>query len=353
MARRVCCCVFVIVFAAVGVAQEAAGPLGALRGRSELSDADRAEIRSFISGRVQDIVAGDPLQARQSTIELRDAAAGEGVSSAFRQAYAVACVEVIGSAFKKADLTPAVRLVTVLNTLRTPAAVPVQLEALRDDRVAVRAAGAIGLRLLRTALAQAGEEALGGAINGLKAAALKEKSRDTLRALYGALDMSDVPNVPNPRAAATALLDVLEARAALYTGDDVAALGADDYGLRVIGKALERLNDQQREQLAGATARMVRYAVERYSGATKLAAVADDAARQQVERRNAVERLIVVGEALLTRLLPGDDARPVTQNMENLETASMRVEWNQRWAPRLQTALGSDFAIADVPTEEG
>lgn len=326
-------------------AQTPEGPLAALRAKTDLNDEDRTQIRIFVMERITAIITNQPGAAQTATDELRTAFTG---TENYQRAYATLAVEAVGTAFGRAELVPATRLLAVLNTFNVVEAHTVFLEALRDERVGVRAAGAVGLRALRSRIAQAGGDTFQAVLAGLQQAGARERSRDTLRSIYGALNYAGIPGVANPRAAANAVLALLEARAAQYGQAEIPALGADDAGLRAARESLANFEDETRNRLIVVTGTLVRYAVDRYTGGEpKLADVRDGAAanRDQLEFRNAAERLVLIGEELLIELLKPNPAPQVSENMRRLNTANMKIEW-QKWSTALQTAVGRDFALS-------
>lgn len=335
-----------IAVAATAAAQNE-DPLANLRVLNDLNPEQRAQVRQFVEQRVTDLVGGDTTAARTATQALRDAYTG---TDAFRQAYAEAAVELLGNAAGKAELVPATRMLTVLGSLRTPAARAQLLQALQDERVGVRAAGAIGLRGLHAAIVQAGGDTYSNVLSALRDAGRKEKSREALRAIYAALDFTDVSGAP-PQPMAGALLDLLEARSAAYKDrQEVKALGADDAGLALARSLGSVFNEEGRKRLATCTAYMLRYALEQYtSPQMDMTAVRDDAGTDTVSTRNALERLVVVGEPLLTSLLSVERPPTVLESMRKLDKAAMKLQW-QEWNKILNDKLGQDFTLV-VPEE--
>lgn len=331
--------------------QPAGGDLAAIRAKADVTDEDRNAIRAFVAQRVGKIVANsDATEARQATDELRSAFDG---SDAFKREYAAIALDAIGSAYKRADLLPAARLLALVDTLNAPEAFTLLVDALQDDRVGVRAAAAIGLRTLRTKLAAGAREVLQRALDALKETGKREKSRDTLRAVYAAMNYAELPSPPEPKANITALLDLLEARGRQYSAGTVSALGADDTGLRIVQALVKSMDEPERQRLATVTATMMKYAIEQYSSpATRLAAREKRASRDQIETRDALERLVLVGEELLVAVLKPEKAPAVGENMRRLNTVNMKNEWQTAWVPLLQKAVNQDFTLKELPEEE-
>lgn len=335
---------YVALFGGWVRAQQPEGPLAGLRQRPDLGEEERAQVRTFAAERLQRTVADDA-GARAATDELR--AAGEG-SDGYRRVYAATCLELIGPAMPKAGLVPATRLLTVVNALNTLDALPLLLESLRDERTGVRAAAAVGLRLLRPRVVQAGRDTYQRVLDGLKEAGKKERSRDTLRSIYKALDYAELPASPDAKANVAAVVEILEARVPQYANDPIPAVGADDVGLRLAQSLLRVLDEGERRRLAGVTAGLMRQALEQYlpgEGSRNLAAVRDQQGQSSLsELRDAMERIVLVGEELLVGLLRPEKAPSVSDFLRKLDTAGIQNQWNL-WVPLLQNAVGQDFAL--------
>jgi hypothetical protein len=317
-----------------------------VRPKTDLTEEDRGLIRTFLNQRIARAIGTDPVAARKATDELRAAFDG---SDAFKRDFANAALEQIAANYKKAELLPATRLLTLATTFNLVESQNLFLEALQDERVGVRAAGALGLRALRPKLAAAGRDTFVKVLDALKDAAKREKSRDTLKAIYAALNYFELPTVPDAKANASAVLDLLEARARQYASGNVAALGADDAGLRLIQTAQKNLDDNERQRAIVVAATLTRYAIEQYtSPATSLSEVEDDyASRDLIETRNALERLILAGEDLLVALLKPDKSPAVAESMRKLDTEAMQSEWLKKWVPLLQKAVNQDFSLKE------
>ncbi len=331
-------------------AQNTTDALTAARAKTDLTDEDRGLIRTFVTDRVTELLSKDATNSRAAGAALRSAYTG---SEPFKQAYIAACNDVFGSAVKKADVEPAARLVTLLAGFGALETQPVLLEALQDERVGVRAAGAIGLRSLRAKIAPAAGN-YSNVVSALREAGKKERSRDTLRAIYGALAYAELPSPPDLKPAQTALLDLLESRAKLYAArGDVPGVGADDAGLMLAEKHIKSLSDDEKKRLTTATAAMVRFAIEEYrSPVKKLYEVTDKASnRPQVEYRDAVERLVLVGERLLGTLLGPKPAPAVMDAMRKRDRAGMKLEW-EKWGALLRTAVNDEFTLQETPEPE-
>jgi hypothetical protein len=341
-----------LVFATVWVAHaQPADELTPLREQAELTEQDRNTVREFVSTRVRQIVGDDALARADATRQLRAGFAG---GEAFKRAYGEAAIEIIGSAFRKADLLPATRLLATLSVFELPASRGVFLDALKDERVAVRAAGAIGLRRLRAALATAGGEAFTGTIAALREAASAERSSDTLRTIYAAMDYAQIPGTPDQKVPALAVLAVLDQRGRLYREGEVPALGADDAGLMVAARYLEGYDADQRRQLTVAAASMVKRAIEAYKRQKLYEVENRGSNREIIEYRDAMERLVLIGETqLLSKLLSPPKPEPsVYDKMRRVDMPGMTLEWKDRWVELLRNAVNQDFSIEALPESE-
>lgn len=350
---KICCLVLALwLVCAVGAAraQEPAVDLTPIRAKTELTDEDRGLIRTFVNQRVAKVTGADAADARQAADDLR--AAFEG-SDAFKREYAAACLEGTAASYKNAALLAATRLLAVVGAFNVVEAQNVFLEALQDERVGVRAAGAAGLRNLRPKLAAAGRDVVVKVLDGLKEAGKREKSRDTLKTIYAAMNYFELPSAPDTKANVTALLDLLEARARQYAAGTVAAVGADDAGLRMAQAAVKGMDEAERQRLTVSAATMTKYALEQYtSPASNLSDLSDkDASTEALEARNAIERLIIVGEELLVTLVKPDKPPTVAEAMRKLSTDDMLSEW-KKWVPLLQKAVNQDFTLKEAPADE-
>lgn len=337
-----------IMALAVGFAgaQEADDPLAGMRGSADINDQNTTAIREFVTAQVGAAAGSDAAQARTAIDRLRG---GYDGTPAFKAAYGTAAIDAISSAYKKANDAGAARLLAVVNTFRDGDAIGLYLEALQDNRVGVRAAAALGLARLRESIAASGADAVNRVLTSLLAAARTEKSQETLRWMYAAMNYQGVPNPPDAQRTAAILLELLEARAALYGKDDsVPAVGADDEGLRIAQGYSAALDDAGKKRLMAATATMMKHALERYTmGERKLADVKDQSESNPLaDYRDAMERLVLRGEQVLTALLkPAQDAQPaVFAKLANMDLVGARNEW-KKWVTLLRDPTNQDFAL--------
>jgi len=306
-----------------------------LQDKSALTDEDRAALRAWIEERVQLIVAGDPAGAGTAVKDLRKRFKG---TDSFKEAYATVSVEVIGSAYKQAKRDSAARLIAVLNTLNEVSSCKVLTEALGDQRVPVRTAAAIGLRRLRTELAR-GDDFFSQSLVALREAGKRETSPVALQLIYRAMDYTELgANPPDPKANALALLELLEARSEQYGTQTVKAEGADRLGLELAGKLAGELDEQGRQRLISASAKMFHYGVMRYT--SELHKIRDKISSPvQIALRNRMESFIAAAEELLVKLTNPGEFRTVTAEMqekpEGPKVTDMKIAM-KKWADLLQ-----------------
>lgn len=317
------------------------GPLAALRTKSDLSDEDRAAVREFLTQRVADLIGQDAATARDASRALRAAAKG---SEGFRRAYTQESLALLAPAIAKAELLPATQLLLVLDELDSLEAIPTFIAALSDSRVGVRAAAALAIKNLRPKLTAAGGDSLSSAIAAIRDAAKKEPGRDALRVMYEALDFGRGAD----RAAAAALADVLDARGKLHAdGADVPAVGADAAGLRIAAEAAGALSDDDKRKAAAAAGAIMRFALNEYlSPPQNLIEVRSTDSAERVERRNAIEQVILAGEKSLAALLAPGKAPSVYDAIRKLNRPETRLQWKE-WNELLKRFTNQEFTLPE------
>ena len=313
-----------------------------LQGKNVLSDEDTAALRAWVEQRVQALAAGDPAGSATAVKDLRGSYKG---TPSFKEAYLTACAEVIGGAYKQAKRDAAARLIAVLNTLNEVPTYTVLTEALGDQRVPVRAAAAIGLRNLQSKLAAAGGNAFAESIAALRDAGKREESPVALQLIYRAMDYSGLGSSPDPKANAAAVLALLKSRGQQYGTRNVKAVGADRVGLILAGKLSGQLDDDGRRRLAIATAKMLHYAVMRYT--SELHKIQDKTSSPlQIALRNRVELFIEAAEELLVSLTqptaPPGVTRAMQEQPEGEKTISMKIAMN-KWGDLIQERFQIDI----------
>lgn len=324
----------------------AANPLEPLRSKAALADEDRNALRNWVTQRVT-ALAGDDGSA--AAAEMRTEFAG---TPAFKEAFASISIELVRGKLKAATPPAAARMLAVIAAMGdapADAAATLYIEALQDERPAVRAAAAAGLRNLRPRLVLAGAGAVTSAVHALRDAGKKETSASTLRLIYQALNYPDAaPNPPELKAIATAVLDLLEARAAQHDSGDAKAPGADVVGLRVAAKLRPQMSEDEQKRYTGVLARVLRAGVLRYTtGEPRLVDVQDASASPLVtDERDRTEILIEEAEKQLTEIVGAKNAANVADRMRKRRAGEMRVELN-KWAAKLKDTIGRDLTLSD------
>lgn len=326
-----------------------------LQTKSELTDEDRAQLRQWLTQQVQAIATGEVSQAAKAGQVLRKRLTVG--TDAFKNALAELTIEAVQGAYRQARRDQAAQLLALVSGLERVSAQPLFVEALRDQRVPVRSAAAIGLRRLRPKLAAAGGETFSSSLTALREAGKREESPVTLQLIYRALDYTaaDLTN-PDPKLTAAAVLELLEARAAQYAGGQPKAAGADGPGLLLADRLSGQLGEEERARLALAAAKMLRYGVERYTG--DLYRVDDKLSGPvRIAERNRMELFIIAAEKLLTKLTAPPAAPAVAREMQEREAEEkvtyMKIEWN-KWADFLQQRYQVDLhSAATAPPPAG
>ena len=111
-----------------------------------VSASQRAEIESFVSGRLEDATENDGLEAAEARRDLATPLLTPGVSVAFRRAYDNALTPVFGGLDARADAGSAIAALRLAGELGTPDAVARIRSALSHDDLGIRvfAAGRAG-----------------------------------------------------------------------------------------------------------------------------------------------------------------------------------------------------------------
>jgi hypothetical protein len=342
--------------AAPGAPAAPADPLKAVRAKDSLSDEERGTVRTWVGQRVSAIETSEG-PAAQAVRELKSEFNG---TNGFKEAYTAAFVEAARPAFKRAKVGPAAQLLTALAALNETATYPVFIDALKDERAAVRQLGGVGLRNLRAKISLAGPGPFGEALSTLRDAALKESAPVLLQTLYQALNYAEVgANSPDPRANIAAVLDVLDARSQQYKQQyeegQVKAEAADAAGLHVAGALRGQMADQDRERFTLIAARMLKYAVIQYTQSQLYKLQDKSAAPQALQRRDRLELLIEEAEKQLADLVapPPGKAPAVSVAMKKGNAAGTEtvIEMKKR-GDLLQKYGNEDFHVELSPDAE-
>ena len=347
----------VVVFLLAGlpatlVAQEQEGPLAAMQTKEALTDDDRAGIRTWIGQQIAGLADKDPPQRPdgvQSAARQRAGYAGvhRGVRHRGHGGHRVG-VQEDGHFARR-------QLIALLNVFDDRRSADLLLEALKDDRAAVRAAAIIALRNLQPKVA-ADADLYGRTLAALKEAGKREVSRETLRLIYRAMDYAKVQPAPDRRQAAAALLELLEYRVGKYGEANVPAEGAEVEALTGGKEWRKSLDEAQRKRYALLLAKLLHYGVGHYTGGERpLGQVRDKTdGPDMIALRNATELLIEDAEAQLTEMLSPSEPPNVTDAMrrakktERAHMADIILEMN-KWAPTFKEKLELDLAPLNAP----
>ncbi len=332
-----------LVFSGSAIAQNPLDPLAELRQKNRLSDEEKATIADWVSQKVRDAVSSEPQAAMAAGRDLRGQS---GATPEFAEVYSRNVIESVRTALKRASLEGSARLLaSVLGSLASADAALLAVDALTDDRAAVRAAAAAALRRLQGPIALVSGDYFTKTLNGLRDAAKKETSRRALEAMYRAMDYSGIQSQPDAPGVARALLEVLEARAAQYRQAEVPAEGAEVVALKVATRYQSNLD---RDRLVDVTATILRHAVANYAGSAgvdkPLRAVRDKDSPALVARRNALEQLILVAESLLNSILKPQAAPTISAAMKDADTTNMKIQY-LKWADVLQKVVNKDYRL--------
>jgi hypothetical protein len=337
-----------IIVASGAWAQDAADPGDAvtqLQAKSVLTEEEQAALRAWVAQRVQVIASGDAVTGMEAVAQWRGAYQG---TAEYKRAFAAASVQAMQGAYRQAKRDTAARMITLVNTLDDVAAQPLLIETLRDERVPVRTAGAIGLRRLQAQIVNAGGTAVADTLRALRDAGTRETSPVTLQLIYGAMNYTSLATPPDPKVVATAVAELLVARGDQYASRNVGAEGADRVGLELAAKVAAQLDDQGRQRLVAGCARMLRYGVERYT--SELHKIDDKTSSPlRIELRDRMELFIMTAESLLAQLSPPPDGfTTVSAEMQNKEAGpkvtDMKIAMNA-WADLLQQRFQFDVHL--------
>ena len=305
-----------------------------LKTKNSLSADESNQLKTWLdeSGRA---VGGADVAAAAEAMRLMRSAA-DGGTPAYREALTKAILEVVRAGLTRAEADGAARLATLASLTDSAEASAVLAEALKDERPAVRAAAAFGLKRLRTRIGQAGGEFFSRTLARLVEAGKKETSRYTLEAIYQAMDYTQAAGAGNQRDVTKALLDVLEERAKAADSDRLPAEGGDLAAIRALGKQAKSLEPNPARQFGTILARFLRYNVQLYTvgggpGEPPLRTVKDDDSREMADRRNAAEQTIIECENILNTIHGPDPERAITPKMRAADFTGMKIGF-ESWA---------------------
>lgn len=321
-----------------------ADPLAGLQAKNVLVDEDLKALRGILQPHIDAIASGGV----SSTRDVRAMYAG---SQGFKEGYARVLIEMIAAALPNAKPAGAAQLITLLNGVKTLESIGLLTNAVKNREPAVRTAAIVVLRNLQPEIATAGGNVFTEVMNSLRDQGKVEESALVLKLIYAAMDYPGaVTRTPDARLNATAILDVLEARAAQYAVKDATpnAESAEAHGLKLARELAKEFNDVERPKLVEATATILRAAVIRYAG--ELHRIDDRrSGNDQVDLRNRTELMITEAEDLLKTLLsPKEEQRGhITEVMQTVQKDSnpveLKVEMN-KWTDLLKSVTGKDFS---------
>ena len=318
--------------------------LDALRAKDLLGDDDRAALRAWIGERIAMVIGDDVAGAQQAVAQLRQSARG---GRGFTDAYVAATMESIGSAYKKAELVPASRLLIVLGELNDPRTFNTLLGALQDERTGVRAAAAVGLRKLQSKLDPA---AMNEMLAALRAAGEKETAPRTLDLIYRAMNLTEAPGLTERRASSTAIVDLLQQRLKSIENGRMRAEGGDLAALEALDPQRGNLDDATRRRYIAELGRLMHYCVCRYVRDDPLSRVRDQSSSPDVvELRNNIEVTIREAERQLQTLVGAPEGANIAENMTRAKITEMAIAMN-KWSEKLK---GVDLDLPEVQRAPG
>jgi hypothetical protein len=330
------------VVVAVATAQDAG--LGGIPEQSTLSDADRQNVRNWVSQRVAAVLGGDAARATPALAELRGQLTSTAATDAFKAAVHAALASEAGGQLRQAEARSAAQLLALVAAAPRPQSIPLLTDALRDPRTPVRFLGASGLRRLKASLAQ-NPGAIPQVMSALVNAGAAEESPAALAAIYEALDLRGLEDGPDAAVIVQNTLQLLEQRAQQYQAMGTPAQGADRHGLVVLDALRDELNPNQRTRLLQVLGRMGMFTVERYSSTPSVRQPTTDELRAL---RRRLELMIQTIERTLDGVLGAGEAAPnLTDAMTSPNVAvDLKLEWN-KWAQQLQGPTGEEYFLSD------
>ncbi|MCG3126550.1 MAG: hypothetical protein CHACPFDD_01397 [Phycisphaerae bacterium] len=329
-----------LVAADIARAQPATDPLAELRTHPTISDDDRKVLQQWIETRVAAVQPSDAAGASQAVQALRDAV--QGATPAFREAYVALTIKAVGAAYRKAELREATRLIALVNALAEPVAVELLAEALKDERIGVRCAAAVGLTNLRAKIAITGGKVFTESMEALRQAGKGETSGLVLSYILHAINYPEVvPNPPEPKLNVDVLLDILDTRLKAFDAGTARIFGADVTALKVASALRSFMTDADRRRTIIAAGKMLRGAVKAYASAEK---GPTGVVLPERERRDT-ELLIREAEKLLAELLAlGGGAPSITREMEKVDQTAMKIKYTE-WADKLKAAVDLELYL--------
>lgn len=328
--------VFALSLAAAQDQPAAGGPLAAIQAKTSFSDEERGTVRTWLTERTQAIIAG--------TADAASIRAEYKGSNQFKDMVASTLAEVIAPTLKAAEANRAASLVALLAGMAEPSTAKTLLDALGDNRAPVRAAAIAGLRAVRAKAGAGGNPA--EITDALREAGKKETSGGALRLIYGAFNPADAAGL-DAKPLLAALLDVLDARSAVYTAakspSDVPAEAVDAAGIAIGAANAKNLSEGEAARLATATAKLLKHAMTRYVGG--VSKVNDRSSSAMIELRNQTEMLIEEAEKVLVETLKPQPAPAMSAPLRSGDKlADLKTEYG-KWAKLVQEKLSLDISL--------
>ncbi|MDX2201055.1 MAG: hypothetical protein SF069_19040 [Phycisphaerae bacterium] len=335
----------VLASAPLALGQDAPQAITTLKTKDNLSADETQQLTAWVDETIVAIGGNDGIAAAQSLRALT--ALDSGGKPGFREALATAIFAGVRSGLPKANVEGAARLARAAAITDRAEAATVLVAALADERAAVRAAAAFGLKKLQPRLAQAGGQFITTTLDALVNAAKAENSRGALVAEYEALNFP--ANSPAAADAVKAMVRVLEGRWSVDATDKVAAEGGDLVALRALAPRAKSLDAGVQRQLAIVAARIARlnvlnYTTDRATGEQAMMKVKDNDSPEVVARRNAAEQTIIECEGILAALAGPAPANTLVQAMQALNATDMKVAWGT-WTEQLRTKFNINVAL--------
>jgi hypothetical protein len=315
----------------------------ALQTKNVIADEDRAALRTTILRFVEGIVN----QADAAATFVAALREGHKGTPAYKEAYAAICIETIPPLYKSAKPVPAAQLLTILASIGELPAYKTFIDALTDERPAIRTAGAAGLKALRGKIVGGGN-ALSETIEALKEAGKRETSVVAMRTIYQALNFAEGGRpLPESKALVTATLDILDARGAAFAEKKGRADGADGPGIALAMALRGQASEPEKERLILAVGRIFFHAA--LAHANRLHALNEKTATSaQIELRNQSELIVEDCEKLLLELIKPTPAPTVVKFMkEGGKSFDMKQELS-KWAAILKQRSGQEFPIEET-----
>lgn len=343
--NRRCCTTILLFLIAAGLPAfgQAEDPLAPLRGKTAFTDEDRGKISEWVRQRLTQAITG----SQAAVAALRDEYQTQNATPSYKEAYASIYATTLPQALaQQASPAVAAQLVTVLAQFKSLDAQPVFVQLLKDTRVGVRAAAAIGLRDLRPNILRAEKPTLSQTLNALRDAGKSETAVYVLESIYSAMNYAALSNRPQNAGldeVVSAFLELLSSRAALYEQQSVPAEGAELIAVRVGSGLRPLMNEAQQKTYLASLMQIIRHAVQRYTA--ELMDLPKHASEVQKERQRRLELLISEGEAEVQALLDAQNPPSMARAMfKQHDATQLKIAFDE-WAKLVKPRLNQDFTL--------